>query len=134
MNADLCHGCHQRCDPLDPEYCVVSGARWHVTCALKQNQKDLEKARRYQTRHNTTAAKYAELQEDIEELIEDKDGLLRILHGVPEQNKTLGGLFMGGKNLVKRDTGGRLLQGESDPARLLIPEIDRMKELEAGTE
>lgn len=113
MNPDKCQGCRQLCDPFDPEYCVWQGQRWHVSCAVKRVNNDLDTLRDKQGRYDTTAANYSALQSKIDNMMDDREGLMKILHGVPEQAQELGKLFMrSGEALVRRDSSGRLLEGE----------------------
>lgn len=126
MNPDKCQGCHQLCDPFDPEYCLWQGQRWHVTCALKQVNDDIGTIRDKQARHDTTAANYSDLQSRIDTKMDEREGLLKILRGVPEQTRQLGLIFMGGSTLVKRDGGGHLLDTATDPRTILrLPGAER---------
>ena len=120
MNPDKCIGCHQHCDPFDPEYCVWQGHRWHVSCALKQANDDIETMREKQGRYDTTAANYSALQAKIDNLMDEREGLLKILREVPEQSQQLGKLFMEKSPKFRtRDDNGKLLEGEIDSSRIL---------------
>ncbi len=115
MNPDKCARCHQMVDPFDPEYCFWDGQRWHVSCALRQAQDTIEIMREKQGRHDTTAANYSALQAKIDEMMDQREGLLSIMRGVAQQAQDLGLLFMRSDKLVKRDSGGHLIEGETDP-------------------
>ena len=126
MNPDKCQGCHQLCDPLDPEYCIWQGQRWHVTCALKQVNDDIGTIIEKQVRHDTTAANYSDMQSRIDSKMDEREGLLKILRGVPEQTHQLGLLFIKGSTLVKRGSDGHLLDTATDPSTLLrLPDAER---------
>jgi hypothetical protein len=56
-------------DPFDPEYCVWNGQRWHVSCALRQANDNLETMREKQGRYDTTAANYSALQAKIDDMM-----------------------------------------------------------------
>lgn len=119
MNPDKCSRCHQIVDPFDPEYCFWNGQRWHVSCALRQAQDNLETMREKQGRYDTTAANYSALQSKIDDMMDQREGLLKIMRGVAQQAQDLGLLFMKSDKLVKRDRGGYLLETASDPRTAL---------------
>ncbi len=119
MNPDKCYRCHQRVDMMDPDYCVWRGYRWHVECAMRQVDEDIERTHEKQHRYDTTAANYAALEHKIDSLRDERAGLTNILQGVPEQAQQLGLLFMKNSNLVKRDLDGQLLEGSTDPRTIL---------------
>jgi hypothetical protein len=132
MNPDKCVRCHQNVDPFDPEYCVWNGQRWHVSCALKTVNDDIEIMREKQVRYDTTAANYSALQSKIDDLLDQREGLMRFMSEVPQQAHNLGMLFMHSGKLVKRVSGGhhaggnKLLDGESDPRTILgLPGAER---------
>ncbi|RKZ06144.1 hypothetical protein DRQ25_14595 [Candidatus Fermentibacteria bacterium] len=132
MNPDKCARCHQMVDPFDPEYCFWNGQRWHVSCALRQANDNIETMREKQGRHDTTAANYSALQAKIDDLMDQREGLLKILREVPQQANDLGLLFMKRDKLVKRigggvhAGGGHLLEGEEDTRTVLkLPEAER---------
>ena len=133
MNPDKCARCHQMVDPFDPEYCVWNGQRWHVSCALRQANDNLEIMREKQGRYDTTAANYSALQTKIDDMMDQREGLLKIMRGVPQQAQDLGMLFMrSGDKLVRRVSGGhhsgggKLLGGESDSRDLFeLPDAVR---------
>lgn len=111
----------------------MGGDRWHISCALKQVYNDIERLIEKQQRFDTKAGEYATLQQKIDNLIQDRDGLIRFMEEVPEQARQLGLIFIrGGDKLAKRDAGGRLLDGASDPqARIALP-TERLKKLDKG--
>jgi len=154
MNPDKCARCHQMVDPFDPEYCVWDGQRWHVSCAIRQANDNIETMREKQGRHNTTAANYSTLQAKIDDMIDQRKGLMNIMRGVPQQAQDLGMIFMRcGEKLVRRKelvfvtanegvdelesgkrlkSGGHLLKCESDSRYLFgIPGAER-DEIEQG--
>lgn len=119
MNPDKCPRCHKFLDPLDPEYCIRRGQRWHISCALKTVSDDIEIMREKQERYDTTAANYSALQSKIDDLLDQHEGLMRFMREVPQQAQDLGMLFMRGDKLVKRDDKGKLLDGSHDPRTIL---------------
>lgn len=119
MNPNNCKLCRQLCDPIDPEYCVWNGNRWHVSCALKQSTKDIGVLREKQGKPTTTAANYASLQAKIDDAMDQREGLLKIMQGVPHQTHQLGLLFMQNEKLVKRDRVGHLVENAIDPRTAL---------------
>ena len=119
MNPDKCVRCHQMVDPFDPEYCIWNGQRWHVSCALKEANDNLETMREKQGRYDTTAANYSALQAKIDDMTDQREGLVKIMRGVAQQAQDLGLLFMKSDKLVKRDRGGKLLDAASDPRTIL---------------
>ena len=126
MNPDRCGRCHQMVDPFDPEYCFWNGQRWHVSCALKQAQDNIETMREKQGRHDTTAANYSALQIKIDDLMDQRESLMKIMRGVAKQAHDLGLLFMKSDKLVKRDPGGKLLETAHDPHTILkLPDAVR---------
>lgn len=126
MNPDKCARCHQMVDPFDPEYCVWNGQRWHVSCAVRQAQDSIEIMREKQGRYDTTAANYSALQSKIDDLMDQHNSLMNILRGVPQQAHDLGLLFMKSDKLVKRDSGGHLLEEATDPRTILgLPDAER---------
>jgi len=128
MNPDKCVRCHQHVDPFDPEYCVRRGQRWHISCALKTVNDDIEIMIEKQVRYDTTAANYSALQSKIDDLLDQHEGLMRFMSEVPQQAQDLGMLFMRSDKLVKRDRGGKLLDGASDPRTILgLPGAERDK-------
>ncbi len=133
MNPDKCHGCKLLCDPFDPEYCLWQGQRWHVSCAVKQVNDEIETIRDKQGRYDTTAANYSALQSKIDNMMDDREGLMKILHGVPEQAQELGKLSMrSGEMLVRRDSSGHLLEGAEDARDLFQIEHRKQKLLETS--
>ena len=126
MNPDKCARCHQLCDPLDPEYCVWNGQRWHVSCALRQANDNLEIMREKQGRYDTTAANYSALQTKIDDMMDQREGLLKIMREVAQQAQDLGLLFMrSGENLVRRDREGHLLEGVDSRDLFELPDAVR---------
>lgn len=119
MNPDKCQRCHQRVDMFDPDYCVWRGYRWHVECAVRHIDEEIESVIEKQHRYDTTAANYSALQQKVDNLADERRGLINILQGVPEQAQQLGLLFMKNSKLVKRDPGGQLLEGATDPHIIL---------------
>lgn len=119
MNPDKCARCHQQVDPFDPEYCFWNGSRWHVSCALRQANDNLETMREKQGRYDTTAANYSALQAKIDDVMDQRESLMKVMRGVAEQAHDLGLLFMKSDKLVKRDRGGKLLDMETDPRTIL---------------
>lgn len=125
MNPDKCVRCHQHVDPFDPEYCVRRGQRWHISCALKTVNDDIEIMREKQGRYDTTAANYSALQSKIDDLLDQHEGLMRFMKEVPQQARDLGLLFMKNDKLVKRVSGGHhkggghILNTASDPRTIL---------------
>ena len=103
MNPDKCVRCHQMVDPFDPEYCIWNGQRWHVSCALKEANDNLETMREKQGRYDTTAANYSALQAKIDDMTDQREGLVKIMRGVAQQAQDLGLLFMKSDKLVKRE-------------------------------
>ena len=133
MNPDKCAKCHQMVDPFDPEYCFWNGQRWHVSCALRQANDGIETMREKQGRYDTTAANYSALQSKIDDLMDQRENLMKIMRGVAQQAQDLGLLFMKGEKLVKRDRGGHLLEGETDPrTRLGLPDAGHDQNLLTG--
>lgn len=134
MNPDKCVRCHQQVDPFDPEYCIWNGQRWHVSCALREANDSIETMREKQGRYDTTAANYSALQAKIDDLQDQREGLLKIMRGVPQQAQDLGMIFMrSGEKLIRRDPAGNLLKGESDSRYLFgLPEAKRL--LETGAD
>lgn len=126
MNPDKCQYCKQLCDPFDPEYCIWNGQRWHVSCAVKKINDDIETMQEKQKRYDTTAANYSALQAKIEDALDQREGLMKILHEVPEQSQELGKLFMRtGENLVRRDPQGRLVDGVDSRELFGLPGVQR---------
>lgn len=126
MNPDKCARCHQLCDPFDPEYCVWNGQRWHVSCALRQANDNLEIMREKQGRYDTTAANYSALQTKIDDMMDQREGLLKIMREVAQQAQDLGLLFMrSGENLVRRDREGHLLEGVDSRDLFELPDAVR---------
>ena len=119
MNPDKCARCHQRVDPYDPEYCFWNGQRWHVSCALRQAQDNIGAMREKQGRHDTTAANYSALQAKIDDLMDQRESLMKISRGVAQQAQDLGLLFIKSDKLVKRDSSGKLLEGAADSRTIL---------------
>lgn len=133
MNPDKCHGCHQLCDPFDPEYCLWQGQRWHVSCALKQVTNDIEVMREKQGRYDTTAANYSALQSKIDNMLDDRESLLKIAREVPEQAQQLGMVFMrSGDKLLRRDSAGHILEGGDDSRDLFRLEGEKTHKLADG--
>ena len=126
MNPDKCARCHQMVDPFDPEYCVWNGQRWHVSCALRQANDNLEIMREKQGRYDTTAANYSALQTKIDDMMDQREGLLKIMREVAQQAQDLGLLFMrSGENLVRRDREGHLLEGVDSRDLFELPDAVR---------
>lgn len=136
MNPDKCPRCHQHVDPFDPEYCFWNGQRWHVSCALRLARDNIETMREKQGRHDTTAANYSALQAKIDDLLDQREALMKITREVGQQAHDLGLLFMRSDKLVKRDSGGHLLEGETEP-RIVLRLSDtehNQKLLEGGSD
>jgi len=135
MNPDKCARCHQMVDPFDSEYCIWNGQRWHVSCALREANDSIETMREKQGRYDTTAANYSALQAKIDDMLDQREGLLKIMRGVPQQAQDLGMIFMrGGEKLVRRDRGGHLLEGESDSRNLFGLPQGNKNLLEGGSD
>jgi hypothetical protein len=90
--------------------------------------------REKQGRYDTTAANYSALQAKIDDLQDQREGLLKIMRGVPQQAQDLGMIFMrSGEKLIRRDPAGNLLKGELDSRYLFgLPEAKRL--LETGAD
>jgi hypothetical protein len=113
-------------DPFDPEYCFWNGQRWHVSCALRQANDNLEIMREKQGRYDTTAANYSALQAKIDDMMDQREALLKIMREVAQQAQDLGLLFIKSDKLVKRNDKGRLLDGSPDPRTILeLPDAVR---------
>ena len=86
-----------------------------------------------QSRYDTTAANYSALQAKIDDALDQREGLMKILHEVPEQAQELGKLFMRtGENLVRRDPQGRLLEGVD--SRTLFGRPEERRQLQGATD
>jgi hypothetical protein len=88
--------------------------------------------REKQGRYDTTAANYSALQSKIDDMMDQREGLLKIMRGVAQQAQDLGLLFMKSDKLVKRDRGGKLLDAASDPLTILGLSGAERDEIERG--